>query len=78
MRTICHELGHIFGLTHSQGWFARGGSIIGPGEEVAYGNRFDTMGSGTGHFNTCFKGHLDWLAQGYIHNVTTSGLYRIS
>jgi hypothetical protein len=77
VRSICHELGHVYGLSHANGWLARGGSIIGPGQEVGYGSPFDTMGGGSGHFNTCYKGHLEWLAQAYIQDLTTSGLYRL-
>jgi hypothetical protein len=76
-----HELGHNFGVWHANSWNTNGVSIIGDGSNLEYGNIFDTMGSanaGDKHFNANHKSQLNWLPQlGFVHRVTTSGLYRI-
>lgn len=75
--TACHELGHNLGLWHANAWHTSDGSIIGPGENREYGNLFDTMGSGEGGFNACFRHQLDWLPQTAIQTVTSNGIYRL-
>ena len=68
-------------------------SIIGPGDDVAYGDPYDVMGSGggegstqgdtnvisslNGHFNVVGKYQLGWLPLTYINEVTQSGTNRI-
>jgi hypothetical protein len=77
----CHELGHNFGLWHANSWDTGGRSIIGGGANLEYGNTFDTMGNaGAGdlQFNAYHKSKLNWLdRQTFVHNITTSGTYRI-
>jgi hypothetical protein len=75
-----HELGHNFGLFHSNAWDTGGESVIGPGTSVEYGDLFDTMGSATAgqrHFNTRYKNYLDWLPNSYVRNVLVEGRYRL-
>ena len=73
-----HELGHNYGLPHANFWDTlTNSSIIGAGTNVEYGNVYDRMGSGNGHFNALFKNALDWLPDSAVHMVSTSGVYRI-
>lgn len=75
-----HELGHNYGLFHANFWLATSDSVIGAGNNVEYGNSFDTMGNaaaGNYQFNVINKHKLDWLPSGFFHVVTNSGLYRI-
>ncbi|MFZ0826003.1 MAG: hypothetical protein WAO02_01140 [Verrucomicrobiia bacterium] len=80
--TVAHELGHNFGLYHSNAglWQTSDRSIIGPGKSIPRGNPFDRMGHCDDfacHFNTRSKYKLGWLSDGAILNVTNSGVYRI-
>ncbi|MEO7318696.1 MAG: Calx-beta domain-containing protein [Chthoniobacteraceae bacterium] len=76
-----HELGHNLGLWHANSWDTGGASTIGSGANVEYGNVFDTMGTtsaGDRHFNAAHKDKLNWLPrQSFVHQVYTSGTYRI-
>jgi hypothetical protein len=78
----CHELGHNFGLWHANSWDTGGRSVIGAGANLEYGNTFDTMGNaGAGdlQYNANHKSKLNWLdRQTFVHNITTSGTYRIT
>jgi len=76
----CHEYGHNFGLWHANFWTTTNGSTIGGGSHSEYGDSFDTMGSanaGDYHFNACHKNLLNWIPTSLVHDVTTSGTYRI-
>ena len=76
----CHEYGHNFGLMHANFWSTTNGSAIGSGTHVEYGDNYDTMGSasaGDYQFNACHKNLLGWLPTPLVHEVTTSGTYRI-
>ena len=76
----CHEYGHNFGLWHANFWNTSGASVIGSGTHVEYGDNFDTMGSASAgdlQFNACHKNLLGWIPGASIHNVKTSGTYRI-
>ncbi len=59
-----HELGHVYGLNHSNFWLTTDGSVVGAGSEVEYGDIYDVMGDGKvpqGHFNPQAKQLLSWL-----------------
>jgi hypothetical protein len=80
--TVAHELGHNFGLYHSNAgfWQTSDKSIIGPGKSVPRGNPFDRMGhcdDTACHFNTRSKYALGWLPDTAILTVTNSGVFRI-
>jgi hypothetical protein len=75
-----HELGHNFGLNHANFWDTSGQSITGPGENVEYGDTFDTMGNaaaGRYHFNARYKNFLNWITASQVTNVTASGRFRL-
>ena len=76
----CHEYGHNFGLWHANFWSTTNGSPIGGGTHVEYGDNFDTMGSASAgdlQFNANHKNILNWIPTALVHDVTTSGTYRI-
>ena len=78
--TLCHELGHNFGLMHANAWITSDVSVIGAGQKREYGNLYDTMGSGARQqyeFNACHKHRLGWLPDSAIQTVTSDGVYRL-
>lgn len=74
-----HEIGHAFGLAHSNFWNTAGTSSIGNGANEEYGDSYDIMGGAgtTGHYNAQAKNQIRWLPSGFIQPVTQSGLYRV-
>jgi len=75
-----HELGHNLGLNHANYWDTSGLSVIGAGEGVEYGDKFDTMGSagaGSKHFNARYKNYLNWLVANDVATANASGRFRI-
>lgn len=81
MRTTAHELGHNFGIYHSQLLTCSGSPNTGNCSRQTYGDGTDIMGAArTSHFNAYQKDRLGWL--GYqtsppITTVTASGDYTI-
>jgi PKD repeat protein len=75
-----HELGHNLGLNHANFWDAGQDSAIGPGTNIEYGDKFDTMGSasaGQKHFNARYKNLLGWLPSSDVISFTTNGVYTL-
>jgi hypothetical protein len=75
-----HEIGHTFGLGHSNFWDTAGTSSIGNGANQEYGDSYDVMGGGgtpSGHYNAQGKNQIRWLPANFLQRVTQSGLYRI-
>ncbi|MBL9187944.1 MAG: hypothetical protein JNK23_10730 [Opitutaceae bacterium] len=85
--TVAHELGHTYGLSHSNLWRINDGNpVSASGNSLEYGDPFDMMGSTaiTGitrdarhHFNHWQKNRLGWLPDTAVTTATTSGIYRI-
>ncbi len=86
--SITHEIGHCYGLAHSNLWqVSDGNPISAAGTTVEYGDAFDMMGSaalafsGTRdtrhHFNPWQKNLLGWLPDAAVTTVASSGTYRI-
>jgi hypothetical protein len=57
--TTAHELGHTYGLPHAQAWSC----APRPCGVVNYGDLYDTMGSGTGDFDSYEKWLLGWITR---------------
>jgi hypothetical protein len=78
-----HELGHNYGLWHANFWdtsISSNSSSIGPGNNLEYGNDYDTMGAavaGNNQFNAMFKNGLDWLPDTAVTAVSSNGVYRL-
>ena len=75
-KVYVHELGHVYGLGHSNFWETNDGSVVGTGSEKEYGDIFDVMGSGSlpeGHFHPQAKQKLSWLKQNQWLDVTAQG-----
>jgi hypothetical protein len=75
---LAHEMGHNLGLYHSHGLDC--GSVVVGGECTVreYGDTFDVMGAGEGHYNAAQKDRLGWLNYGSspgIISVAVSGTY---
>ena len=80
LRVTAHELGHNYGLFHANLWQTTDGSIIGPGNNVEYGNPYDVMGGGfdsRAHFTAPYKRRLDWLTDANVQEITQDGVYRV-
>ena len=78
--TVCHELGHNFGLWHANAWVTTDGSVIGAGSNLEYGDVFDTMGNGGTalyQFGACGRVRLGWLPNTAVRTVSTDGMYRL-
>ena len=81
LQNIAHEMGHVFGLIHSDALDCGTTSIGGNCTIGGYGDQADTMGNRGAHYNAYQKEKLGWLnAPGMppITTVTTSGRYAIS
>ncbi|MEH6576268.1 MAG: Ig-like domain-containing protein [Amphritea sp.] len=74
---LTHELGHNLGLLHANGLACSGGTIAGECSHGEYGDQFDRMGTGAGHFNAYQKERLGWFGS-RLKTVTQSGAYDLS
>lgn len=76
-----HELGHNYGLYHSQALDCSVGSIEGSCFSITYGDKFDAMGSPNhGHFNAYQKERLGWFEgapNATLTTVDSSGVYSL-
>lgn len=81
LKTVAHEMGHVFGLNHSDALDC-GPTTLGTACTIGgYGDQADTMGNRGVQFNAFQKEKLGWL-NGVdvppITTVSTSGRYTIS
>src|SRR5688572_2312115 len=79
-KVVAHELGHRFGLFHSDALDCDATPIGGTCTKDGYGDPADAMGNRLGHFNAFQKELLGWLNAGTspaLPLVTTSGRYRL-
>lgn len=73
-RVIAHELGHNFGLSHSQALDCGATTLGDACTNLSYGDAADTMGNGaTPHFNAFQKELLGWLGAGNQPPLTVVG-----
>jgi M6 family metalloprotease-like protein len=80
-KVIVHELGHSFGLMHSDGLDCDGGPMSGTCVQQGYADPADVMGIRLGHFNAFQKELLGWLGSGAssaIQTVTASARLTIA
>lgn len=81
--TVAHELGHNYGLHHSNGYNCVNSSgvrvsISSNCTSKEYGDEFDVMGLPKGwHTNIFQKGRLNWFTDANTKTVTVSGDYNI-
>lgn len=76
-----HELGHNFGLHHSNFYRCGNASLAQTGcTSVTYGDIYDVMGAYKStplHFNSAFKETSGWILPENIKNIDSSGIYSI-
>ena len=76
-----HEIGHCFGLGHSNFWDTAGTSAIGAGTNSEYGDPYDNMGNSgsfpAGHYNSQAKSQIKWLTPAFVQSISQSGQYRL-
>ncbi|PWT89578.1 MAG: hypothetical protein C5B54_08690, partial [Acidobacteria bacterium] len=80
LRVVAHELGHGFGLFHSQGLDCTPGVLGTSCSTMAYGDTLDVMGGRAAHLNAYQKERLGWLNYGSsppIKTANISGTYQV-
>ena len=70
VRLVAHELGHTYGLRHSNTWECTTSCTI-----VEYGDPYDTMGNGVGDFNVFEKFSIGWVTN--VARVSEPGTFTI-
>ncbi len=79
-RVVAHELGHTYGLMHSNLWQVTDGNpVSATGTSTEYGDIYDVMGNGSfqHHFNHWHKCFLRWLPDTAVTLASTAATYRI-
>jgi M6 family metalloprotease-like protein len=79
-RVVAHELGHSYGLMHSNLWQVTDGNpVSAAGSSTEYGDIYDVMGNGSfqHHFNHWHKCFLRWMPDTAVTLATSTATYRI-
>lgn len=79
-RVVTHELGHTYGLHHSNRWQVSGSTPVSEGLSDEYGDPFDIMGNGsniTHHFSHWNKSILQWIPDTAVQTVAVTGTHRL-
>lgn len=79
-RVVAHEIGHNYGLMHSNLWQVTDGNPVSAnGTSTEYGDIYDVMGNGSfqHHFNHWHKCFLRWLPDTAVILASTAATYRI-
>ncbi|HEY2901213.1 MAG TPA: hypothetical protein VGL59_11600, partial [Polyangia bacterium] len=78
---FAHEMGHGIGFNHSSTAPCNGVAYR-PGLQgcdiIEYGNRYNTMGGGLGHFNAMQKATMGWLNGCNINRVSADGEFDLA
>jgi hypothetical protein len=69
--TLAHEIGHALGVMHANFLLCDHDDC----SHQEYGNYFDIMGGGIGHFNAFYKEQLGWLTNADFTNITRTGTF---
>ena len=74
-RVTVHELGHNYGLDHSDSYLCPGGGVAATGcTATEYGDDFDAMGAwDAAHFSASQKAKLQWMGGGRTLDWTEGG-----
>lgn len=80
-RVVAHEIGHNYGLYHSNLWKVTDGNPVSEsGTSTEYGDLFDVMGMNgdiTLDFNPWHKSILQWLPDSAVSTIAAPGTYRV-
>lgn len=80
-RVVGHELGHNYGLFHSNLWKVTDGNPLSPtGTTLEYGDTYDLMGTGNtsiNDFSHWNKSLLQWIPDTAVTVAQTAGTFRI-
>lgn len=71
LQVSAHEFGHNLGLLHAHAYHCPAGQAVGAGcTSVEYGDPYDVMGGGVGHFSALQKRRIGWLDDGPLFPTT--------
>jgi len=76
---VTHEMGHIVGLPHANGYDCGDVTLSSSCIDIEYGDYFDTMGRGefARNYNSFYKEQLGWLTSSDVAHISNTGLYTI-